>query len=200
VRCETLFLGVGEEMGEFSDFFKLLIYALEESGISYVIVGGLVSIHLGRPRLTQDVDVIIEKRLDKVESLAGCLKKRGFEVEKERFVKEMMENKVHSTIFHKNYPILHADIKGVYDELDGEVMKGRIRSRIFDTDAWVESPEDNIIAKIVYGSQQDFEDALSVLIVQEGKLNERLLLEKAKKFNVLDKLKSLMRERDRYHE
>jgi hypothetical protein len=187
-------------MGEFSDFFKLLVRALEESGIDYVIVGGIVSIHLGRPRLTQDVDVIIETKIDKVESLAECLKKRGFEVEKERFVKGITEIKAHSTIFHKNHPILHADIKGVYDELDHEVMKGRIRSRIFDIDAWVESPEDNIVAKIVYGSQQDFEDAFSVLIVQEGKLNERLMFEKAKKFNVLDKLESLIRERDRYRE
>ena len=117
--------------------------------------------------------------------------KRGFEVEKERFIKEITENKVHSTIFHKNYPILHADVKGVHDELDDEVMKGRIRSCIFDIDAWVESPEDNIIAKIVYGSRA---------LVQEGKLDEKLLLEKAKKFNVLDKLISLIRERDRYRE
>jgi len=47
-------------MSEFSDFFKLLVRVLENSGINYVIVGGLISIYYGRPRLTQDIDIIVE--------------------------------------------------------------------------------------------------------------------------------------------
>jgi hypothetical protein len=184
-------------MGEFSNFFKFLIQALEDSKINYVIIGGLVSIHFGRPRLTQDIDVIVKGDENEIRNLAWHLEERNFEFDEEDLVRNIIRLKTHSTIFHKDFPILHADIKGIYSELDQEVMNGKTREKIFGIDTWLESIEDNIVAKLVYGSQQDLEDALSVLIAQEERINISSLVEKSKRFKVSDKLKLIIEEKNK---
>jgi predicted nucleotidyltransferase len=49
-------------LGEFAEFLRGRLRPLRTRGISYVIVGGVLTIYYGRPRLTQDVDVIIHPR------------------------------------------------------------------------------------------------------------------------------------------
>ncbi|MGQ9597438.1 MAG: DUF6036 family nucleotidyltransferase [Thermoproteota archaeon] len=185
-------------MGEFSGFFKLLVKALEESKVNYVIVGGLVSIRLGRPRLTQDIDVIIDADEEALKILTVYLKGNGFEVDEEAFVENILKHKIRSTVFHTDFPILHADIKGVYNELDKEVMRNRERAEIFGVEAWAESLEDNIVAKLVYGSQQDIEDALAVMVAQEDRINMNVLVEKSGKFGVIDRLNQLIEEKKKF--
>ncbi|NHV07439.1 MAG: hypothetical protein HA495_08930 [Thaumarchaeota archaeon] len=69
---------------------------------------------------------------------------------------------------------------------------------IFNTWAWVESLEDIIVAKLVYGSQQDYEDAFAVVIAQEDKIDMEVLANKARKFNVLDKLEQILKEKEKF--
>jgi hypothetical protein len=185
-------------MSEFSDFFKLLVRVLENSGINYVIVGGLISIYYGRPRLTQDIDVIVEATEKELERLATLFKKENFEVEEREFIENVLNLNSHYTIFHDNFPILHADIKGVYNELDKEVIANKLRMEIFNTWAWVESLEDIIVAKLVYGSQQDYEDAFAVVVAQGDKIDMEVLVNKARKFNVLDKLEQILKEKEKF--
>jgi hypothetical protein len=76
-------------------------------------------------------------------------------------------------------------------------MNGKTREKIFGIDTWLESIEDNIVAKLVYGSQQDLEDALSVLIAQEERINMSSLVEKSSRFKVSDKLKLIIEEKNK---
>jgi hypothetical protein len=185
-------------MSKFSDFFKLLVRALENSKINYVIIGGLLSIYFGRPRLTQDVDVVVEATEEELKKLAILLKGEGFEVNEKELIENILHLKSHCTIFHKNFPVLHADIKGVYNELDEEIINNKMRIEIFSTQVWAESLEDNIVAKLVYGSQQDIEDALAVIVAQEDKINTEALIRKSSKFGVLDKLKQILEEKGKF--
>ncbi|MGB9895444.1 MAG: DUF6036 family nucleotidyltransferase [Thermoproteota archaeon] len=185
-------------MSEFSDFFKLLVKVLENSKINYVIVGGLISIYYGRPRLTQDIDVIVEATEEELERLATILKKENFEVDERELIENVLNLKSHYTVFHSNFPILHADIKGVYNELDKEVINNKLRMEIFNTQTWIESLEDIIVAKLVYGSQQDYEDAFAVVVAQEEKIDMKVLVRKARKFNVLGKLEQILKEKKKF--
>jgi len=62
---------------------------------------------------------------------------------------------------------------------------------LFGEEAWIESPEDLIIAKLVYGSSQDLEDNLAILIRQKSKLNTDYLRRQATKNKVSSKLRKL---------
>ena len=63
----------------FEEFFKRSISALNESGVNYVIVGGvLVSIY-GEPRATKDIDVIVDLAPEDTELInrfLGAMRKR----------------------------------------------------------------------------------------------------------------------------
>lgn len=180
-------------MGSFASFVVSVVKALEESGVEYVIVGGVAAIHYGRVRLTQDVDVIvlIERDDEKsVKSLVTTLRKHGFQIGEEA-LRTALREKSHLTIFHKAHPVLHLDLKGVYSDLDRLILDGKVRAHLYCCTAWVEAPEDLIVAKLVYGSAQDIEDAAVVLLTMRDTIDMARLREKARRFGVENLLDAL---------
>ena len=159
-----------------------LISALEESNCEYVIVGGLVAIHYGRNRVTQDIDVVVGNC--DIKALSNALVKQGFEFSRLE-LEDAFKERGRVTLFIPEDVLFHVDLKFASDDL--EVLKGRVRD--MGIDCWIESVEDIvvaiIVAKLIYGSSQDEEDVIAVLL-NKG-INERLK-EKAKKFKVYNKL------------
>ena len=70
--------------------------------------------------------------------------------------------------------------------MDFEVLKDKKRGNILGVDCWIESLEDIIVAKLIYGSMQNEEDVIAILS-KIGKIDENLK-EKARKFHVYEKL------------
>ncbi|BDC17912.1 nucleotidyltransferase [Acidianus sp. HS-5] len=161
---------------------RKLISALEESNCEYVIVGGLVAIHYGRNRVTQDIDVIVGNCDIKV--LLNALVKQGFEFSRQE-LEEAFKERGRITLFIPEDVLFHVDLKFASDDLDLEVLKDRVRDKLMGIDCWIESVEDIIVAKLIYGSSQDEEDVIAVLL-NKG-IGERLK-EKAKKFKAYNKL------------
>lgn len=52
--------------------FSQVIAKLEESGIDYMVVGSVASMTYGEPRLTQDIDLVVELKPQDHEQLARC--------------------------------------------------------------------------------------------------------------------------------
>ena len=176
----------------FENFIKKAIKALNESKVKYAIIGGIAAIFYGRPRTTLDLDVVILIKKEKVEDLCKNLIKNGFEVSLKE-VKEVLKKKTHVSIFLKNSPY-RIDLKGVYSSLDKASISKRRKIKIFGEETWIESPEDVIVAKLVYGSEQDLNDAKAIILNQ--KLNKRYLFKRAKEENVFKKLKQLMEDKN----
>ncbi|QXJ29033.1 hypothetical protein J5U23_01902 [Saccharolobus shibatae B12] len=169
-------------MEKISEALQRLVKALEKANCRYVIVGGLIAIHYGRNRITQDIDVVVDT--DKVELLISALKDKGFEFS-ERELLEAFKERSRVTLFFPGNIFFHIDLKFAKDELDYEVLNGRIRGELLGIPCWIESVEDIVVAKLIYGSSQDEEDVIAILLnygLSEG------LKEKAKKFGVYDKL------------
>ncbi|AWR98582.1 DUF6036 family nucleotidyltransferase [Metallosphaera hakonensis] len=169
-------------MEEIAEALQRLIKALEKANCMYVIVGGLVAIHYGRNRLTQDIDVVID--IQEMSRLASALKSEGFEFS-DRDILEAFKERSRITLFLPEDVFFHVDLKFAEDELDYEVLKGRIRGELLGVPCWIESVEDIVSAKLVYGSSQDEEDVIAILL-NHG-LNE-ILKEKVKRFGVYEKL------------
>ena len=84
-------------------------------------------------------------------------------------------------------------MKGLYSQLDYKSFNNKIKISIFDVETWIETPEDLIIAKLVYNNYQDIEDAASVLLRQFGKLDIKYLKDRAIQENVVKKLDKLLK-------
>ena len=83
-------------------------------------------------------------------------------------------------------------MKSTFTELDRIALKNKRKLRIFDLETWIEDPCDLIIAKLIYGSQQDIEDVVSVLLDLKEELNFEYLYKRAKEEKVYDQLLKLM--------
>ena len=174
---------------EFEDFVKVVLNALNESGVDYTIIGGLAAIFYGRPRTSLDVDIIISVKPENLADFHKFLRGKGFEVEYKDMLTSFKE-KSHVSIFLSKYPF-RVDLKGVYDSLDRASMENRRKAKIFGLEAWIESPEDLVVAKICYGSQTDMEDVVAVL--KRQKLDMGYLEKRSKEEGILPKLKRVLK-------
>jgi hypothetical protein len=144
-----------------SEALQRLIEALEKANCEYVVVGGLIAIRYGRNRITQDIDVIVDT--DEVELLVSALKDKGFEFS-ERELLDAFKDRSRVTFFLLVNSFFHVDLKFAKDELDYEVLNGRVRGELLGIPCWIESVEDIIVAKLIYGSSQDEEDVIAILL------------------------------------
>lgn len=177
-------------MREYSEIVKLVASFLEENNIPYVIVGAISVAAWGSPRTSHDIDLMVA--LDQnIEKFVDFLKKNDFHVSVDE-VKAALKEKSHFTVFDE-LSIFRLDVKGVYTEFDKDTLERRRKVKLYDQDIWVSSPEDLILAKINFGSEQDLNDARSVILRQKS-LDMNYLRKKARELGMYDKLVKLLKE------
>jgi len=181
---------------DLEEFFALVIGCLNEVKIKYVVVGAIASIVWGRPRTTMDVDVVIDATNVEIQSFARTLERNGFIYGTKDILIAIEENSI-ATILHEDFPY-KIDIQGVYEPLDERALSNRIFLKVFGQGAYIEKPEDLIIAKLRYDSSTDFDDARAILIRQNTKLNYKYLKQIARQENLLDDLKLLLDSVEKY--
>lgn len=74
--------GYADEERRFLGVFDATVAAIEGAGIPYVLMGGVASATVGRPRVTRDIDVFV--RPEDARHVLDVLSRAGFETE-ERF-------------------------------------------------------------------------------------------------------------------
>jgi len=163
--------------------------------IRYVIVGGVAVNLLGRARSTFDVDAIADIGQVGAERLVEAFKKRGFEVSLED-IDEALRAKGHFSVFDSKsgYRI---DCKGIYSVNEKRALYERRRLRVAGKLIFVDSAEDLIVMKLLYGSEQDVLDAESVYARQRPLLNLREIAARARALGVSKEWDSLRRRVDR---
>jgi predicted nucleotidyltransferase len=137
------------------------VEALESGEIDYVVIGGLASSLLGRPRMTRDIDFLV--RADDALVALDALANAGFETEKTNpswIYKARRDDVTIDVIFW---------LKGdVY--LDDEMLVRAPEVAVGTRTVRVMPPEDLIVVKAVVHDEQTprhWHDALSVLADQE---------------------------------
>lgn len=179
-------------MINFQEIIIKFLQTLNRTQVQYMLIGGLAVIKWGRPRTTQDIDILIMIDDKDIEQFTSNLTSAGYEI-KSSELHQAFSEKSHITIFIPN-EIVRVDMKGVYSQLDYKSFKNKIKTSIFDIEAWIETPEDLIIAKLVFNSYQDLEDAASVLLRQVGKLDMKYLKERAIQENVIKRLNKVLKD------
>jgi hypothetical protein len=179
------------------DFLHKLIALLEEVGIPYMIAGSLGSSFYGRPRATQDVDVVIDPSEDQLERLVALLDQEGYYVSRgaarDALRQRTMFNVIDIGAGWKADLIVRKDRAFSLQE-----FQRRLRIETMDHTLWVVSPEDAILSKLEWSrgrqSEVQYADALAVAVAHFGRLDLEYLNKWAKELRVEVSLARLLKE------
>jgi len=164
---------------------------LEELAIPYAIVGGYSSIFWGRPRTTQDADLIIQISPNQINALVRALEPQ-FIISPES-VQDAVRRHGEFNVIHRT-EVFKVDLWIIGSPFDQEVLKRRRRENLTPKlTAYVQSPEDTILSKLCWCkmsnmSERQFGDALGVYEIQEPTLDQAYLDRWAQTLGVADLL------------
>lgn len=170
------------------ELLRRVIKALDDSGIEYMLTGSVVSSLQGEPRLTHDMDLVVDIQKPAASRLAEAFLPPDFYLD---------ENSILDAI----------DRQGMFNLIDvrdgGKADFWLLTSEPFDQSRFsrkyveevmgirmqVSSPEDTILAKLRWakesgGSEKQFVDALRIYEVQFEKLDRYYLECWVKELNV----------------
>lgn len=184
--------------GAFEDVLLDLVDALEAADVEYVLVGGIAVIAWGDPRTTRDIDVIARLDVDDLALLDEELTPRGFTFDQPGAETAIRQGS-HFTVFRDD-SIYHADVLPANEASHERTIEGRRRVEIHGQAAWIASPEDTVANKLVFGSEQDLQDAAGILVRVGEDLDEALLEERCKQLGVAGDLGDLRARIDRASE
>jgi hypothetical protein len=184
------------------EFLMRLVGLLDKTRIPYMVAGSMGSSFHGRPRATQDADLVIDPAEGQLGSLLAFLE-RDYYVSREA-ARDAVR---HRTMFNV------IDLAGGW-KADLIVRKDRPYSRreferrqqieAMGQTLWVESPEDAILSKLEWmkGRESDvqYTDALGVAVAQWRDLDLEYLREWAAELSVEDMLARLLKEAERHAE
>jgi len=175
---------------------QILIEKLNQNGIPYMLSGSYSSSLHGRPRATNDADIII---VSSEEQLIAFVKSLGddYYVNSDAARDAFKNNSMFNVIDNRNS--FKADFIIRKDRpFSKEEFQRRRKSNIMGLDVWVVSPEDVILSKLEWAreseSSQQFQDALGVAVVQYNCLDSEYLYKWAKELRVKSSLEELLQQ------
>jgi predicted nucleotidyltransferase len=145
----------------FADVLRRSVRAIESASVPYVLIGGVGSAALGRPRWTYDVDVLVAPQ--DADRALDAMAARGFETDRtnEHWIyKASAQGVVIDVIFR-----LHGDIY-----LDEEMLERAQRAELLHVPVTVAAPEDQIVIKAISNDEQSarhWNDALALIAACE---------------------------------
>lgn len=174
-----------------------VVRILEDLGIPYAIVGGYSAIFWGRPRTTQDADLVVQIAPHQIETLVRALDPHfvvGLKAAQDAARQHGEFNAIHRT------EVFKVDLWVAGTAFDREVLKRRRREQLTsELTAFIQSPEDTILSKLRWCklsnmSERQFADVLGVYEIQEPSLDQRYLDDWAARLGVADLLVRVRRE------
>ncbi len=175
----------------FADLARGTERALREAGVAHVFVGSLAVAAFGVPRTTADVDVMVDYREEDAPLLAEAFRRHGFLVGPED-LKDALTEGSHCTV-HDTRSAFHVDLAPATGPAGEEAIRHAIRVEWHGTVLPIAAPEHTIVMKLVYGSEQDVEDALGIYVRQGSRLDTTRMREFARRQGVLRALRDLER-------
>jgi len=175
------------------EVLKRVITAFEDSAIPYMLVGAIAVNYYGRPRLTHDIDIIVEIGRAQAARIVKL-----FEDEFYVSLDGILEAIQHGTMFNLIHQ--HTGLKIdcwmlKEDEFDRSRFPRRQKCIVFDREMSISSPEDLILVKLQWykdsGSEKHLLDARGILEVQAEALDKQYLSNWASRLSLKDLLERI---------
>ena len=159
-----------------ADVLRHTIQVLERLQIPYVVCGSFASGTLGEPRMTLDIDFVVQLTLENVDCLCSEFPDPDFYVSVAAARDAVRIRKQFNVIHPETGNKVDFMISGRDEWSRGQLERRRRVSLLPDLEGYTSSPEDIIISKMRYykegGSDKHLRDCAGVLAVQ-GELIER---------------------------
>jgi len=182
---------------ELKAFFTHVIDVLERLQIPYMVVGGFAAIFYGEPRLTLDVDIVVDMKWHHIEPFVAAFPIPDYYVSEEG----MRDSLQRRYPFNVIQPTTGAKVDLVPLPRDPFTRAAFQRRQRMEYDvaghsATFITPADIVVAKLVAHreteSEKHLRDARGVLITQWGELNLEAVRRSARACGVLDQLEELV--------
>ena len=166
---------------------------LKKHKIKLVLMGGIATSILAKPRATFDIDGMIETAEEEIKKILPELKKRGFKFDSRQPLKKIQGLPFLSLYFpsYKTY----VDLFIASNEFQKETIKRAKQIKYGRVNIYMVSPEDLILIKLHSGREKDVEDIRDIVVENKDKLDYLHLKKWAQKLGVAvfleDELKSL---------
>jgi hypothetical protein len=164
---------------EQSELLRHVIEVLEEQGITYLLVGSLASGVYGEPRLTHDIDLVVELRPDQVARLCRAFPAPEYYVS-EAAARQAVAgggqfNVIHPTSGNKiDFMIARKDAWG-----HSQISRRRLEQILPGRPGYAAAPEDVIIGKLWYyregGSEKHLRDIAAMLEVSGDEIDRQYI-------------------------
>lgn len=167
---------------EFDELVLEFVEAVEGAARSYVIVAGYVAILFGRPRMTDEVDVILEA--DSIQDVYRALKRRSFEVlTLESSIEE--DYRKRSVRFYKPpNPLPNFEVKAPRNEFHYYSLRNRVKVSLGSRAIYISPLELQIAYKLYLGSMKDLEDAKYIYEAFRDEIDRGELEKWARRLNI----------------
>ena len=181
---------------ELKAFFSYVVEVLERLEIPYMVVGGFAAMFYGEPRLTIDIDIVVDMKWEQVDFFVAAFPIPDFYVSEEG-IRDSLQR---CDPFNVIQPTTGAKVDVVplpQDALTREAFQRRQRMEYDESghSAAFITPEDIVVAKLVAhqktGSDKHLRDAYGVLITQWGELDLEAVRRSARASGVFDQLEEL---------
>lgn len=186
-----------------NEFVADILSLVAAADIPYMITGSLASTYYGRPRTTQDIDLVIEADATRLNAFVAAAHQRGYYVDANDAADALSRRSMFNII----------DAESGY-KLDLIVRKDREYSRaefgrrrevtLLGRRAFMVSPEDSILSKLEWSregaSERQFLDALAVARTQGDDLDMDYLRRWARELRLTEELERLSSEARRHEE
>ncbi len=164
---------------DLSDFFQLVIRRIETLRIPYFVTGGFASIAYGEPRLTLDIDVVIEISGGHIKPLCQAFPLPEFYLSEDAIRHALHHGQMFNVIHPESG--LKADFMISADTAfaEGGFLRARRIEPIAGFSAMFASPEDVILNKLLFARQglpdRHLRDIAGILLRQGDALDYPLL-------------------------
>lgn len=182
---------------ELSDFFSIVVQALERLSIPYMVAGGFAAIFYGEPRLTVDIDIVVDIKSINIKPLL-----EAFPFPDYYLSEETMRDAIRRRFPFNIIQIATAakvDLIPLPDDVFSRVAFSRRQKMVFNqagAEADFISAEDIVLAKLFAfeqtGSDKHLRDVKGVLVTQWGHLNLELIRRAAERRNLLQQFEQLL--------
>lgn len=178
------------------EFLGFTLDALERLGIPYAVVGSYASSAWGEPRMTRDIDVVVQLAADQVDSLCAAFPEQDFYVArtaaKEAVQRRSQFNVIHPASGNK----IDFMIAGVGDWPSSQLARRRKIEFEPNISGYVATPEDVILGKLIYfrdgASDKHLRDIRGIIKVSGTQLDNGYLTRSAVQLGVDDILQTVL--------
>ncbi len=146
---------------------------LRSSGVDHVFVGGVTVLAFGMPRTTTDVDVIALIDPGKIPKIVAGFRRAGFVASAQDLHDALVKGG--PVPIHDTRSVYRIDLVPARAEAHREALRTKRRVAWRGRRLPFAAPEHTIVMKLLWGSEQDLEDALAIYLRQKERLDLRAM-------------------------